>query len=368
MKTGKELYQEHMNRILTAVSLGKPDRPPVAPCAPAFCAKHVGVKLSEVATNAEISADCIYRSAIALGDVDAVQHAAFITPLLSTAWLSKIKVPGKDLPENVNWQVVEEELMKVEDYDAIINKGYGPWFADYMNNRIGGVFEQLAPIGEITAKAIQRLADAGIVTLSPAMAIMPYELFCGGRTMPKFMQDLFRIPDKVQEAMDAAMPDIIASYKQLISWKPVGAWVGGWRAASDFISPKLWQRFVWPYYKKLVEVTIESGVIPILHLDSNWERDLEYFRELPKAKCVFATDSSTNIYKVKEVLGDMMCIMGDVPPAMLTIGTPDEVYSYVTKLINEIGPAGYIVASGCDIPFNAKVENVEAMVSAVTGK
>ena len=37
-------------------------------------------------------------------------------------------------------------------------------------------------------------------------------------------------------------------------------------------------------------------------------------------------------------------------------------------LINEIGPSGFILSSGCDIPFNAKPENVKAMISAATGK
>lgn len=63
-----------------------------------------------------------------------------------------------------------------------------------------------------------------------------------------------------------------------------------------------------------------------------------------------------------------MCIMGDVPAAKFVLGTPDEVYKYSTKLINEIGPSGYILSSGCDVPFNAKPENVRAMISAATGK
>jgi uroporphyrinogen-III decarboxylase len=63
-----------------------------------------------------------------------------------------------------------------------------------------------------------------------------------------------------------------------------------------------------------------------------------------------------------------MCIMGDVKAAMFSLGTPNEVYEYSTKLIKEIGPSGFILSSGCDIPINAKPENVAAMISAATGK
>ncbi len=56
--------------------------------------------------------------------------------------------------------------------------------------------------------------------------------------------------------------------------------------------------------------------------------------------------------------------MGDVPASMFAFGTPEDVYKYCQKLINEIGPDGLILQSGCDIPANAKLENVQAMVSA----
>jgi len=70
---------------------------------------------------------------------------------------------------------------------------------------------------------------------------------------------------------------------------------------------------------------------------------------------------------VIEVLGDHMCIMGDVPASMLFLDTPDNVYAYCTHLIRELGPEGFILQSGCDIPANAKLENIKAMVAAATG-
>lgn len=116
-----------------------------------------------------------------------------------------------------------------------------------------------------------------------------------------------------------------------------------------------------------MEVVIEEGAIANLHIDGNWERDLEYFKALPRGKCVFETDSCTDIYKIKEVLGNHMCIKGDVPAGLLTLGTPDKVYEYCTKLINDMG-TGFILSSGCTVPPNAKVENVKAMISAASGK
>ncbi len=129
-------------------------------------------------------------------------------------------------------------------------------------------------------------------------------------------------------------------------------------------SPEMWNRFVWPYFKQLVEEVVDSGLIAILHLDSNWTRELNRFLELPKGKCIMSLDGETDIFAAKMILGDHMCLMGDVPAAMLSMDTPDDVHRYCEKLINEIGPSGFILQSGCDIPANAKLENVKAMVAS----
>ena len=50
---------------------------------------------------------------------------------------------------------------------------------------------------------------------------------------------------------------------------------------------------------------------------------------------------------------------------MLAFGTPSEVYDYVTKLIDDVGPkTGLMISSGCDCLLNAKDENVDAMIQA----
>ncbi len=68
----------------------------------------------------------------------------------------------------------------------------------------------------------------------------------------------------------------------------------------------------------------------------------------------------------KRVLGGHMCIMGDVPATLLAFGSKDEVRQYCQRLIREVGgDGGFILGSGCSIPFNARPENVVAMREAV---
>ena len=369
MKTTNELYDERLKRIKAAVALENPDRVPVVPLGDAFCAKTVGVKLADFCTKPELARDTMIKAYKLMGEVDGVQHVSFNVYLLSVIWLSKLKVPGIDLEENELWQVSEAELMSNKDYDFIIENGYGAFIEKYYKEKLDDLEPKWSPFTASLPAAINSWKELGIVPFSPAAVTIPYELFCGGRSFTAFLKDLYRMPDKVHAAMEASMPYILESTRQLArGLNPIGLWVGGWRSASEFLSPKLWQRFIFPFYKEIVQTVIDEGVVPILHFDSDWTRDLEYFKEFPRAKCVLSLDGSTDIYKAKEVLGDHMCLMGDVPPSMLTLAKPDDVYAYCQRLIRDIGPNGFILAQGCDIPPDAKLENVQAMISAAIGK
>ena len=131
------------------------------------------------------------------------------------------------------------------------------------------------------------------------------------------------------------------------------------------VSEEIFDRYVWPYFKIYTDLLLKNGVTPVFHLDANWDRALPKFLELPRQQCIMALDSATNIRLARETLGDHMAIMGDVPAVKLAFGQPKDVEDYVNGVLDDIGPRGYIGASGCDIPANAKYENVKAMVNAV---
>ena len=122
--------------------------------------------------------------------------------------------------------------------------------------------------------------------------------------------------------------------------------------------------FVWPAFEAYYNLCIEMNVLPIFHLDSNWTLALDKFKRFEDKTYVMALDSKTDIRKAREILGKDVCILGDVPCELMTYGMPEEVKDYVTKLLDDIGPWGVIIATGCDIPSDAKPENVLAMSEA----
>ena len=77
-------------------------------------------------------------------------------------------------------------------------------------------------------------------------------------------------------------------------------------------------------------------------------------------------DGASDIFKAKEIIGDRMCIYGDVPADLLALGSPSEVDEYCHRLIEGVGKGGgFILGSGCELAPNAKPENVKAMLASV---
>jgi uroporphyrinogen-III decarboxylase len=79
-------------------------------------------------------------------------------------------------------------------------------------------------------------------------------------------------------------------------------------------------------------------------------------------------DEETDIFKAKQILGDWMCLKGNVPAQLLAFGEAGEVEAYSEKLIREVGNGGgFILDSGCEVPLNAKIENVTAVLRVGRG-
>ncbi len=369
MTDKQALYQKRLARIKKAINLEPVDRIPTIFMGIAFAPRYMGMSMARFCADPQARVDVTLAAMDRLGGFDGINTlpGGRITVALSSLWLSHIAVPGRDLPDDSLWQVNEAEVMTVEDYDTILEQGW-PAFVDGYMPRIIDVAEIETNKAWVKANlnsVIQKFRDHAYPPIAFGATTIPFEYLCGGRSMQQFFIDLYRIPDKVKAAMDVIQPHLIraglgAARRSGIS----GVWVGGWRAASAFLSPKLWNKFVFPYYLEMVTALAEHNVISVLHFDQDWTRDLARLREFPAKKCLLNLDGMTDVRQVKEILGDRMAILGDVPSSLFSIGTPDDIYTYVRDLIRDVGPTGLLLCPGCDAPINTKLENMEAFIAA----
>ncbi|MEL7654916.1 MAG: uroporphyrinogen decarboxylase family protein [Bacillota bacterium] len=368
MKAANELYDERLNRIRKAVALEKPDRTPVVLTLSSLSASLMGVTLADIAKSIENSNKYNVEALKKLGDVDGNNNAFTMAKSFPLMFMTKVKIPGRDLPNNTLWQLDESEVMTHEDYDTILSRGWFKFRDEFLENKLGVDLKALSQEMAYAPQATKNMVEAGYVVYHGFGLTTVNEYLGGGRSMVKFMRDLFKIPDKVEAVLDVILEEELEMVRNKIrTTKPDIVFLSPARGASEFFSPKLWERFVWKYLKQTVDTIVEEGAVCNIHIDSNWERDLDYFTDFKKGTCVFETDGMTDIYKIKEKLGSIMCIKGDVPAGKLVLASPDDVYDYSCRLIRDMGP-GFILSSGCTMPPNAKEENVRAMISAATGK
>ena len=95
-----------------------------------------------------------------------------------------------------------------------------------------------------------------------------------------------------------------------------------------------------------------------------WEGDcisrLEIIGDIPKGKAIYWFER-TDMLKAKDVLGDTVCIRGNVPLSIMCTGTPDDVKAYCKKLIDHVGKGGGFIMDCSTVIDDAKSENVKTM-------
>ena len=85
---------------------------------------------------------------------------------------------------------------------------------------------------------------------------------------------------------------------------------------------------------------------------------------LPKGKIILDM-GQTDMAKAKEILGDKICLFGNVPSSLLIHGSVNTVKKYCKKLIEDcMDGGGFILSTECETPWNAKPENVRALLDS----
>ncbi len=285
----------------------------------------------------------------------------------------KVKIPGKDLPDDELFQFLEEELMTRDDYQTIIDKGMDAWqlpfVASIQNPPIKQnfmtnfkVIMKFIQCGKRMGKNKKYWEKRGVPTAYQAATAPAFDTFSMSRRMESFFYDLFDCPDQVKAACKRATPDII---KTVLRTAKPGDRVAifAMRSSATFISPAMFEEFVLPYLKEMVETFFEKGMVSVLHCDGNWLPMLPYFKEFPPKSCIVELDGDTDIFEAKKILKGHLCIRGDVPANLLAFGTSEEVATYCDKLIELGMEGGLIIGSGCEVPLNAKVENMQTFLN-----
>lgn len=404
-KEAEEAYKKRTKRIADAIQLKVPDRVPLTPLVNFFPAKYAGITIEESMYDYTKACAAYKKTTLDFQfDIVLAPNAALPGRVFEALDYKQLRWPGHGVASNATYQFVEGEYMKADEYDMFLDDPVDFIARTYLPRICGALqpFQKLPPlimtlpyyVGLFFMLRSGFLAGAGaaLESISKALAefakwvavIVPYgkemrELgfpsLSGGTTQAPFdtigdslrgtkgaMLDMYRQPDKLLKAMDKLLP--IAIQMGVIGARASGSpfvFIPLHKGAMGFMSLDQFKTFYWPTLQKLLLGLIDEGIVPVICFEANYNDRLEIIKDIPAGKAIYWFEL-TDLFKAKEILGDRVCIRGNVPSSLLCSGTPQEVRDYCRKLIDVVGKGGSFLMDGSiGIPDEANVENVYAM-------
>jgi uroporphyrinogen decarboxylase len=119
-----------------------------------------------------------------------------------------------------------------------------------------------------------------------------------------------------------------------------------------FLSPTMFARFVQPYLARIIAETKKAGAYTIKHTDGNIMPILDQLVACePHALHSLDPMAGVDIKEVKDLVGDRVCLCGNVHCAALQTGTDEEVIASATYALKHGKPGGGYIFSTSNIPF-----------------
>jgi hypothetical protein len=398
-------YKERVTLIKDAIQLKKtPTRIPISPSAGHFPIEYAGISWHDAMYDYAKLAYAWEKFHVDFTP-DTFSGPRTIVPgtALDMLDFNLYQWAGHGLREHQEYQFVEDEYMKAEEYQALIDDPTGFFLTTYFPRIFGSLtplakMPLLPPVHELpmvppalipfgmedVKAAFKKVHDAGdevatwlsaVGQVSASIMGKGYPSSAAGITKAPFdvigdslrgtrgvLMDMFRHPDELLEACERITPFMIKygvtackAAGHLIPFIPLH------KGADGFMSDEQFKTFYWPTLRKLIIGLINEGIVPQLFAEGGYNQRLEVICDIPKGKTVWWFDT-TDMTRAKETVGTVSCIAGNVPLDLLCTGTPDDVKDYCKKLIDTAGKdGGFILSSGAGIQ-GSRAENVKAMI------
>ncbi|MBW1849566.1 MAG: cobalamin-dependent protein [Deltaproteobacteria bacterium] len=357
-------------RMKAALALEPVDRHPVFPILVTAAPRLYGKTQAEAWADHNVARECLIRCFKDYG-YDYGSKPNYYYPMLPGKHCSapvRNLIPGKHLGEDDLYQVDERVLFEREDYDKIAALGWNGFWDEHYEKVSRKTMAQFTIMQQMSNQLFNEdmivCREQGMPIFMGVAVDSVLMAFSLSRTLKEFTQDLYQVPEKVEAAMKACCDDLIENaIKVCKNNQNMLAFIVLERGSGFYYRLPIFERFEWPFLQRYVDAFVSEGITPWLHFDTDWIMNLPYLKELPKGKCICDLDGTTDIFKAKEILKGHMCISGDVPASLLTLGKPEEVEEYCKKLIDEVGDGGgFMLTTGCECPIDVKPENLRAMV------
>ncbi len=323
-------------RVLAVIGGRATDRLPLMPITMMFAAGHAGVRYSDYARDHRVLAEAQIRTAETYG-FDYV--SAISDPAREVSDLGGAVVWYDDQPP-----ALDESGALLGDKSRLASlRPPDPLGGGRMHDRVNGVAllkrragRELLVEGWVEGPCAMGADLRGINTLMTDFL-----------DDPPFVRDLFAFTVEMELAFAKAQIEAGADL------------IGVGDAAASLVGPRIYDEFVWPYEKRLVDGLHALGTRVRLHICGRTRRlfggmgrlganivDLDYFAPVAEARMAMGPDQ---------------VLLGNIEPVgVLRNGTPESVAAAVEACHRAAGPR-FIVGAGCEVVRDTPAANLRAM-------
>lgn len=324
-------------RVLARLAKEPVDRLPAMPITMMFASAHAGFPYRRYATEHRVLAEAQVRVAEDYG-FDYV--SAISDPAREAADLGAVIEWFEDQPPAIN-----ESAALLAETTALTKLP----FADPLGG--GRMHDRVLAIAELKRQAGDRKPVEGWVEGPCAEAAD----LRGINTLmtdfvddPAFVRGLFDFC--VEQALRFARPQVEAGADI----------IGVGDAAASLVGPALYDEFVWPYEKRLVDGLHSLGTRVRLHICGRTRRLFDGMGKL--GADIVDLDFFAPVDEARLVMGPEQVLLGNINPVrVLKDGTPESVYTAVAECHRQAG-RNYVAGAGCEIARGTPPENVRALV------
>ena len=328
-----------LERVMRALELQEVDRPPVIPQLTYAAGYYINMGIDKALTDFKKQEKALLN-AQKLGGYDGIYagwEGSFVLVTSSFRGVELKTYPDK--PPAISKPLItsKEELDKLPEFDPL-SQGRIP----------------------LNLKLIKSLKSK--VKTIPILSYVPSpftlgSLFLGvNEFMIALMRDKLKILDALlqrtyQITLKFALAKIEAGADMISIADPSGS--------SDMVSPKLFEQHSLPLLKDLVSELKTKGKKVGLHICGQTKPILLKMAET--GADYLEIDSKVDLKEAQEILKGEVCLMGNISTADLGNQSSEEIKKQAEVLVENMQP-GFILSSGCEVPYSTPIENIQAMV------
>ncbi len=408
-RTGKsveQLYAERAKRVRDVIELREPDRVPFLVLVEPH--NYSGIPKSAAFYDPIALKRTMRKMAIDLepdmGEPGFPSCGAAMTALdvRNCIW------PGGPKSADYDYQFIEGEYMKSDEYDMFLNDPSGFMIRRYLP-RVYGALAPLAKLPPLDSvfmgleglatlftspdflEMAKHMAEAGrhaeefrknIGNANEELAQLGFPPFAGFapggvggapfdtvtsflRGMKGSMLDMYRQPDKLLRACEVIMERRIAHAIPADAAArdyPPRVGMPLWRGDPVFMSDAQFKKFYWPGLKKSLQTHVDLGYVPVPFFESKFGDRLECMLELPKGK-ILASIEAADAVRAKELLGGHTSLLVRCPNTC-KLWSLGQLESFIKDLIDKCSKKGGLIIV-IKMPDKTRIEDMQSMLKSI---